>query len=199
MNPAETGAYDLVAIGASWGGLQALRTVLGGLPAELGAPVIVVQHRSPDSHPTAMRDLIAAATRLRVCDADDKRVLEPGTVYIAPPDFHTLVEGDHVELSVDEAVGHSRPSIDVLFETAAESYRNRCVGVVLTGANADGAAGLARIVALGGAAIVQDPETAERPEMPRAALDAVGAAHVVPLDAIAGVLAELCTKPGVPA
>jgi two-component system, chemotaxis family, protein-glutamate methylesterase/glutaminase len=197
VNPAPTGAYDLVAMGASWGGLQALRTVLGALPAELGAAVVVVQHRSSDSHPKAFRDLIAAVTPLPVCDVDDKRALEAGHVYMAPPDFHTLVDGDHLALSVDAAVEYSRPSIDVLFETAAESYRDRCVGVVLTGANADGAAGLARIVELGGDAVVQDPETAERPEMPRAALAAVPSARVVPLEAIAGLLVELCTGPAV--
>jgi two-component system chemotaxis response regulator CheB len=193
VNPAPTGAHDLVAMGASWGGLRALRTVLGALPAELGAAVVVVQHRSSDSHPKAFRDLIAAVTPLTVCDVDDKRPLEAGHVYMAPPDFHTLVDGDHLALSVDAAVEYSRPSIDVLFETAAESYRDRCVGVVLTGANADGAAGLARIVELGGYAVVQDPESAERPEMPRAALAAVPSARVVPLDVIAAVLVELCT------
>jgi two-component system chemotaxis response regulator CheB len=192
MNPGQTGARDLVAVGASWGGLQALRTVLRGLPPELGAALVVVQHRSADSHPTALRDLLAAVTALCVRDADDKCALEPGHVYMAPPDFHTMVEREHLELSVDAAVGYSRPSIDVLFESAAESFRDRCVGVVLTGANADGAAGLARIAELGGAAIVQDPESAERPEMPRAALAAVPSATVVPLDAIADVLVELC-------
>jgi two-component system chemotaxis response regulator CheB len=199
VNPAKTAARDLVAMGASWGGLQALRIVLGGLPADFGAAVVVVQHRSSESHPNALRDLVGAVTPLPVHDVDDKRGLEPGRVYLAPPDFHTLVDGDHLELSVDAAVGHSRPSIDVLFETAAESYRDRCVGVVLTGANADGSAGLARIVELGGAAVVQDPESAERIEMPRAALDAVPSATVASLDAIAGVLVELCAEPGVPA
>jgi two-component system, chemotaxis family, protein-glutamate methylesterase/glutaminase len=194
VNQLQTGAYGLVAIGASWGGLQALRTVLGRLPADLSAAVVVVQHRSADSRPTALRDLLGAATPLRVRDVDDKCTLDPGHVYTAPPDFHTLVDGDHLELSVDAAVAHSRPSIDLLFETAAESYRDRCVGVVLTGANADGAAGLARIVELGGAAVVQDPESAERPEMPRAALEAAPSARVVPLDQIAGVLVELCAE-----
>jgi len=199
VSPAQTDAYDLIVMGASWGGLDAVRTVLRGLPAELRAPVVVVQHRAADSHPTALRDLLGAVTPLQVCEADDKCTLDPGHVYTAPPDFHTLVDVGHLELSVDAAVAHSRPSIDVLFESAAESYRDRCVGVVLTGANADGAAGLARIVELGGAAIVQDPESAERPEMPRAALEAVPSATVVPLDAIAGVLVELCTVPGVTA
>jgi two-component system, chemotaxis family, protein-glutamate methylesterase/glutaminase len=191
-----TGAHDLVAVGASWGGLGALRLVLGGLPREFPASVVVVQHRSPESHPTALRDLLGAVTRLTVREAGDKQVLEPGCVYLAPPDYHTLVEGDHLELSVDAPVEHSRPSIDVLFETAAEARRGRCTGVVLTGANADGARGLARIAELGGAAVVQDPEQAERSEMPRAALAAVPTARVVPLEKIAGVLVERCAEGG---
>lgn len=192
MRPERAGAHDLVVVGASWGGLGALRVLLGGLPAGFGAPVVVVQHRSSDSHPSALRELLGAATALGTREVEDKQPLESGWVYLAPPDFHALVEHDHLELSVEAAVAHSRPSIDVLFESAAESRRDRCVGVVLTGANSDGAAGLARIAELGGAAIVQDPASAERAEMPRAALDAVPEARVVPLEEIAGLLIELC-------
>jgi two-component system chemotaxis response regulator CheB len=179
-------------IGASWGGLNALRVVLGALPRELGAAVVVVQHRSADSRPAGLRELLAAATELRVSDVEDKDPLEPGRVYLAPPDFHTLVETDHLSLSVDAAVEYSRPSIDVLFTTAAESHGERCVGLVLTGANADGAAGLARIVELGGAAVVQDPDSAERKEMPAAALAAVPSARVVPVEEIGPLVVELC-------
>jgi two-component system, chemotaxis family, protein-glutamate methylesterase/glutaminase len=184
--------HDLVVIGASWGGLAALRTVLGALPSDLAAAVVVVQHRSGDTRRSGLRDLLGAATELRVCEAEDKDPLERARVYLAPPDFHTFVEGDHLSLSMDAAVAYSRPSIDVLFTSAAESFRERCVGVVLTGANADGAAGLARIVDLGGAAIVQDPEVAERSEMPRAALQAAPSARVAPLDEIGSLLVELC-------
>jgi len=183
---------DLVAVGASWGGLDALRFLLGRLPAELAAAVVVAQHRSPDSHPTAFRDLLGAATRLRVCEADDKDALRPGTVYLGAPDYHLLVDGDALALSTEERVQYSRPSVDVLFESAAESFRDRCVGVVLTGANADGAHGLARIVELGGVAVVQDPASSARPEMPQAALDAVPTARVATLDELPGVLVELC-------
>ena len=192
MSSAQAGVHDLVVVGASWGGLAALRTVLGVLPAELGAAVVVVQHRSADSRGSGLRDLLGAATELRDCEAEDKDPLEPGRIYLAPPDFHTFVERDHLSLSVDAAVEYSRPSIDVLFASAAESHRARCVGVVLTGANADGAAGLARIADLGGAAIVQDPETSERSEMPRAALAAVPSARVAPLGEIGSLLVELC-------
>jgi two-component system chemotaxis response regulator CheB len=194
VSSTQAGAHDLVVVGASWGGLAALRLVLGALPPDLGAAVVVVQHRSADSHRSGLRDLLGAATGLQVREAEDKEPLEAAHVYLAPPDFHTFVEGSHLSLSMDAAVAYSRPSIDVLFASAAESYRERCVGVVLTGANADGAAGLARIVALGGAAIVQDPETSERPEMPRAALAAAPSARVGRLEEIGSLLAELCPQ-----
>lgn len=162
------------------------------LPPDLDAAVVVAQHRAPESHPTAFRDLLGAATRLRVCEAGDKDVLRPGTVYVAPPDYHLLIESDSLALSTDEPVQYSRPSIDVLLQTAAESYRERCVGVVLTGANADGARGLARVAELGGRAIVQDPAGAERDEMPRAALAAVPQATVARLEEMPSLLVHLC-------
>ena len=186
------GAHELVAIGASWGGLDVLRAILRDLPAELNAAVVIAQHRSPESHPTALRDLLGAVTRLRVAEAGDKDELDPGTAYIAAPDYHLLIEPGRVSLSTDEPVQYARPSIDVLFETAAESYRERCIGIVLTGANEDGARGLARIVELGGTAIVQDPETAQRDEMPRASLRATPSARVTPVAEIAPLLVELC-------
>ncbi|HEV7641811.1 MAG TPA: chemotaxis protein CheB [Gaiellaceae bacterium] len=184
--------HRLVAIGASWGGLDVLRTILRDLPAELDAAVVIAQHRSPDSHPTAFRDLLGGVTRLRVSEASDKDEIRPGTAYIAAPDYHLLVDPGSVSLSTDEPVLYARPSIDVLFETAAESYRERCIGVVLTGANQDGSRGLARVVELGGTAIVQDPETAQRDEMPRAALHAAPTARVTPVAGIAPLLVDLC-------
>jgi two-component system chemotaxis response regulator CheB len=187
-----TAGHDLVVVGASWGGLDALRMLLGGLPADLDAAVVVAQHRGPESHPTAFRDLLRSAAQLSVCEADDKDDLKRGTVFLAPPDYHSLIDGDHVSLSVDERVSYSRPSIDVLFESAADTFREGCVGVVLTGANDDGARGLRSIFDHGGAAIVQDPATAERAEMPRAAIAAVPDATVLPLDQIAPALVELC-------
>jgi two-component system, chemotaxis family, protein-glutamate methylesterase/glutaminase len=187
-----SGAHELVAIGASWGGLDALRAILRDLPAELDAAVVIAQHRSPDSHPTAMRDLLGAVGRMRVIEAGDKDELRAGVAYIAAPDYHLLVEPGLVALSTDEPVLYARPSIDVLFETAAESYRERCIGVILTGANDDGARGLARVVELGGTAVVEDPETARRDEMPRAALRATPSARAVPLAEIAPLLVDLC-------
>jgi two-component system, chemotaxis family, protein-glutamate methylesterase/glutaminase len=183
---------DLVVVGTSWGGLQATRTVVAQLPPDFRASVVVVQHRAPDSSPRTFIDFVGAQSALPVLEATDKQALSPGHVYVAPPDFHTLVEDDHLALSVDAPHEFSRPSIDVLFESAAESRRERCVGVVLTGANSDGAAGLARIAELGGAAVVQDPDGAERSEMPRAALRAVPDAIVAPLEEIGHHLAGLC-------
>jgi two-component system chemotaxis response regulator CheB len=127
-----------------------------------------------------------------VREAEDKDRLAPGSVYLAPPDYHTLVEADGtLALSTEGHVRHARPSIDVLFRSAAEAYRERCVGVVLTGANDDGADGLARIKELGGVAVVQDPRTAERREMPAAAIEATHADIVLPLEEIGAFLRGL--------
>ena len=179
-------------IGASWGGLDVLRPLLRALPPDLDAAVVVVQHRGAESHPSAFRQLLATVTRLRVVDVEDKRPLEPGVAFLAPPDYHSLVDGTHLALSLEPPVSFSRPSIDVLFESAAEAFRERCVGVVLTGANDDGARGLARIAELGGAAVVQDPESAERREMPAAALAAVPQAAIASVDDLPGLIVDLC-------
>ncbi|HWC25953.1 MAG TPA: chemotaxis protein CheB [Solirubrobacteraceae bacterium] len=182
---------QLVAIGASWGGLHAIETVLGALPGGFAAPIVIAQHRQSGSADGMLVRLLDARCTLRVCEAEDKQALEPGTVLVAPPDYHMLVEPGAVALSVDEPLNYSRPSIDILFRSAADAYGERVAGVVLTGANADGAVGLAQIAARGGTAIVQDPETAERREMPEAALWAAPEARVLALERIAPVLIEL--------
>jgi two-component system chemotaxis response regulator CheB len=182
----------LVAIGASWGGLDTLRTILQRLPAELDAAVVVAQHRAPESHRTAFRDLLGAVTHLRVCEADDKDELEVGTVYIAAPDYHLLVEAGTLALSTEGPQMFARPSIDILLETAAESFREGCIGVILTGSNDDGSVGLKRVVELGGTAIVQDPATATRTEMPAGAISAVPDARVESPEGIADAIIELC-------
>jgi two-component system, chemotaxis family, protein-glutamate methylesterase/glutaminase len=184
--------YELVVMGASWGGLEALETVLGGLPGDFAASVAIAQHRSPDGAADGLATLLGAHCRLPLEDADDKQAIAPGHVYLAPADYHLYVEDDGLALSMDEAVLFSRPSIDVLFESASEVYRERLVGVVLTGANEDGAAGLAAIKRRGGYAIVQDPDEAERSEMPRAALRATKPDRVLTVGAIAAALVELC-------
>jgi two-component system, chemotaxis family, protein-glutamate methylesterase/glutaminase len=186
-------ARELVVFGVSAGGLEAMTIILRGLTAALPLALVVVQHRSKDS--TALCDLLQDASPLPVGEATDKEPIELGRVYVAPADYHLLIEPDRLALSLDEPELYSRPSIDLCFETAAHSFGARAVGVVLTGANADGSRGLRRIVARGGYAIVQDPATAEVPVMPQAAIEAVPEAKVLPLDRIAAHLAELPTAP----
>jgi two-component system chemotaxis response regulator CheB len=180
----------LVAVGCSWGGLAALSTLLAALPEDLDAAVAVAQHRNAETSQLAA--LLAARSTLPVREVEDKDPVRSGRVALAPPAYHLLVEPGRYALSTEAPVQHARPSLDVLFESAADAYGERCIGVVLTGASADGAAGLRRIRERGGAAIVQQPETAERAEMPAAALLAVPQALVLPLDEIAGAVAELC-------
>jgi two-component system chemotaxis response regulator CheB len=180
----------LVAIGASWGGLRAVEALLAALPEGFAAPIVIAQHRQVDSGQRLV-SLLDARTALTVCDAEDKQSLDPGVVLVAPADYHMLVETGTVALSVDEPLNYSRPSIDILFSSAADAYGDRMAGVVLTGANADGALGLAQIARRGGVAIVQDPETAERREMPDAALWATPEAQVLALDEIAPALMAL--------
>jgi two-component system, chemotaxis family, protein-glutamate methylesterase/glutaminase len=181
---------DLVAIGASWGGLHAVGSVLADLPADFPASVVIAQHRGSDDGMLAR--LLDRVSALPVREAEDKDELLPGQVLVAPPDYHLLVEDRTVALSVDEPVAFSRPSIDVLFESAAEARGEAVVGVVLTGANADGAVGLDAIWRRGGMALVQDPGEAERPEMPRAALEACAGAQARPLHEIAPELSRIC-------
>ena len=175
-----TASLSMIAVGASWGGLKALRAIAHGLPAHFRVPIAFVQHRSKES--AALRDLLQDCTSLIVCEVEDKQPIMGGYIYLAPPDYHLLVDGDEFSLSVDEPVRYSRPSIDVFFESVAERFGPEAVGVVLTGANDDGSRGLSRIVARGGLALVQDPRTAESPIMPRAALRAVPTAQALALE-----------------
>jgi two-component system chemotaxis response regulator CheB len=181
----------LVAMGASWGGLHAIETVLGALPEDFAAPVVIAQHRQADSDHGMLVRLLDARCALTVCEAEDKQALDPGLVLVAPADYHLLVEPGTVALSVDAPLNYSRPSIDILFGSAADAYGDRVAGVVLTGANADGAVGLAQIAERGGTAIVQDPESAERREMPEAALWATPDARVLALEEIGPALMQL--------
>jgi two-component system chemotaxis response regulator CheB len=182
--------YDLVVVGTSWGGLAALRTLVAGLPDSFQMAVTLVQHRHKDSD-HLLRTLLQERSALEVCEVEDKMPLEHGRIYVAPPDYHTLVEPGHFSLSTDAPVRFSRPSIDVTFSSAADSYAHRTVGVVLTGANADGADGLRRISNRGGLALIQDPDTAESRPMPEAARQAVPRARVMSLDGIVDYLSTL--------
>lgn len=184
--------YQIVTIGASWGGLGALRILLGGLLSTFPLPIVIAQHRSADAGDASLAAYYGARCRLPVCRIEDKQPIEQGHVYLAPPDYHVLVERGHLELSADVRVQFSRPSIDVLFETAADAYGSAVVGVVLTGVNADGAAGLAEIKRAGGHTVVQDPSSSERADMPLAAIAAVGQPDLVTaLEEIPAYLAKL--------
>ena len=185
-------AYELVVMGGSWGGLAAYDRILPGLPTGFPAALVIVQHRAVDSHHGALTSYLQARTPLEVCEIDDKDPVVPGKVHLAPPDYHTLVERGHFALSTEAAVHYSRPSIDVTFESAADAYRSRVIGVILTGANEDGADGTKAIRRAGGFTIVQDPATAEKPAMPQAAIATGAVQRVAGIDEIAPLLVELC-------
>jgi two-component system chemotaxis response regulator CheB len=182
--------YSVVAIGTSWGGLTAMSKLLGALPADFSIPIAIVQHRSKDSD-KLLSQLLQDATPLTVCEIEDKDVLEPGKVHVAPANYHVLIEHGYFSLTVEEPVRYSRPSIDVMFTSAADTYGKEAIGVVLTGANEDGARGLAHIVRRGGKALIQAPKTAEIPIMPEAAVRAVPSAEVLPLPQLSKRLIEL--------
>jgi two-component system chemotaxis response regulator CheB len=186
--------YDIVVVGTSWGGLAALRELIAGLPGDFALPLVVVQHRHKQSG-QLLTGLLQDSTSLPVCEAEDKAPIVAGSVHVAPADYHLLVEEGFFSLTMDEPVAFSRPSIDVTFASAADVYGAHAVGVVLTGANADGSRGLRRIVDRGGLAIVQLPATAESPAMPAAALRVVPEARALALSAISGALAALGPSP----
>lgn len=174
-------------MGASAGAVEALSAVLPGLPADFPVPLLVVVHQ-PNDKASLLVELFSAKCRLRVGEAEDKEPMERG-VYFAPPGYHLLLEKDKtLALSCDEPVLYSRPSIDVLFESAADALGPKVLGVILTGANSDGAEGLSAIHKAGGCALVQSPETAQVPAMPAAALEACPQARALTLEQIARFL-----------
>jgi two-component system chemotaxis response regulator CheB len=182
--------FDLVVVGTSAGGFDAICRLISLLPASFPIPIAIVQHRSRESD--ALAGLLQDCTQLRVCEVEDKQPAEPGYVYVAPPDYHLLVDDDcRFSLSVDGLVGYSRPSIDVFFESAADAFGARLIGVVMTGANADGSRGLLAIAQSGGQALVQDPDTAEVRMMPESARTAVKSARILTIDGIAERLIQL--------
>jgi two-component system, chemotaxis family, protein-glutamate methylesterase/glutaminase len=183
-------AYEIIVVGTSWGGLSALHELIAGLPDGFGIPVVAVQHRHRQSG-QLLASLLQDRTSLCVCEVEDKAPIVAGNVYVAPPDYHLLIEPGYFSLSTDEPVQFSRPSIDVTFVSAADTYGDRSVGVVLTGANADGSRGLKRIFDRGGLTFVQSPSTAESPMMPAAALRSVPDARAMSIAEIAAALAAL--------
>ncbi len=184
--------YRAVVVGVSAGGLDALSAVIPELPDSFPLPVIIVQHRRPD-HDDFLLKHLNALSPLRVKEADDKEPILRGTVYLAPPDYHLLIEANETfSLSVDERVNHCRPSIDVLFASAADVYADKLIGVVLTGGNSDGSRGLKLIKQRGGLAVVQDPATAEADFMPREAIKAAPVDRILSIEDIAPFLADCC-------
>ena len=180
-----------IVIGASAGAVEALSAILPALPSDFALPVLIVVH-VPPGRTNALVPLFAAKCRLPVREAQDKEAIEGGAIYFAPSDYHLLVETDHtLTLSADPPVLHSRPSIDVLFESAADAYGPALAGVVLTGSNADGAAGLKAIAEAGGLAFVEDPAGAHVATMPQAALEACASARPAPLAELASHLIAL--------
>ena len=185
--------YEIVAIGGSWGSMRALQEILKALPDDFGAAVAIVLHRHADSPSGALVSSFSRCTNMPVSEPMDKEDVLPGHVYVAAANYHLMVDEDRCfSLSVDEAVSFSRPSVDVLFESVADSYAHVAIGVVLTGTNDDGAAGLARLRRVGGYTVCQNPETAERAAMPAAAIAAGGCHRVLDLEAIGPFLAAAC-------
>jgi two-component system chemotaxis response regulator CheB len=177
-----------VVIGASAGAVEALLTILPAFPKDYPLPIFVVVHVPPDRR-NVLAPLFEARCKIAVKEAEDKEPVSSGVVYFAPSDYHLLVEEDYcLSLSSDELVNHSRPAIDVLFESAADAYGEGLVGVILTGANQDGAAGLAAVARAGGTAIVENPSGAYSDAMPIAALAACPSARAMSIAEIASDL-----------
>lgn len=181
----------LVVIGLSTGGLHALSVLLASLPEDFPLPVVVVQHREKGSDEDRLTWVLRQHGHLAVKEPEDKEVIRAGNVYLAPPDYHLLIEGDHFALSTEAPLWYARPSVDILFESAANAYGKNVIGIVLTGANEDGAQGLATIRKRGGLAIVQDPKTAESPKMPEAAIAATKVDQILPLEEIGPFLVNI--------
>jgi two-component system chemotaxis response regulator CheB len=185
------GRIDAVVIGASAGGVEALTVLLPALSPGLRPPVFIVVHL-PRDKPSVLASIFTRKCAVPVREAEDKEMVRPGTVYFAPNDYHLLLDqGPQLALSADDPVHHSRPSVDVLFESAADIYRGRLLGIILTGANEDGATGLAAVHDAGGVTIVQRPDTALAPLMALAALKLRPADCVLTLDEIAEMLRTL--------
>lgn len=186
--------YRLIAIGASLGGAKSVRELLAALPESFGVPVAIVLHRAEDTGEELV-DMLQRGFRLSVCEAEDKEPLAPGKVCLAPAGYHLLAEGDHFALSTEAPLNFARPSIDILFESAASCHGSKVIGIVLSGGGRDGAEGMKMIIARGGAGIVESPEAAESPEMPKAALEANPDAKAMRAGEMASFLETLAGKP----
>jgi two-component system, chemotaxis family, protein-glutamate methylesterase/glutaminase len=183
--------YEIIVIGASLGGLRALSVLLSGLPADFALPLVIVQHRHASSA-ASLSAVLQPYSALRIEEIEDKQDICTQRVYVAPANYHVLIEPGSFALSTEAPVAYARPSIDVLFESAADVYAERVVGVILTGASDDGARGLARIKQHGGLTLAQEPATAESAVMPAAAIAAVQVDHILAIARLAPFLVDLC-------
>ena len=183
--------YEAIVIGVSSGGMNAMKVMFSLLPKDFNIPIIIVQHLSPRSENQWIK-LLNHKSNLLIKEADEKEIIEPGNIYIAPANYHLLIETNKTfSLTIDERVNFARPSIDVLFESAAEAYKNKLIGVVLTGSNNDGTKGIKRIQECGGLTIVQNPETSESAYMPTAAIAAVHPDYILSLEEIINLLINI--------
>jgi len=186
--------FEAIVIGTSAGGLKALISVLGALPSEFPLPIIIVQHLHPHSD-SYLAQILDAKCQLKVKQADEKESITAGVVYIAPPNYHLLIEEDRsFSLTCEEPVNFARPSVDVLFETAIYAYRDKLIGIILTGANNDGSQGVKKIKQIGGYVIVQAPATAEADAMPKAAIAATQVDKILPITQIGPYLLQIINK-----
>jgi two-component system, chemotaxis family, protein-glutamate methylesterase/glutaminase len=183
----------MIVMGGSHGGMQAVQAILGALPASFVVPIVIALHRPPDDE-DRLTPLLRRGCALRLSEVVDKEPIEAGRVYVAPPDYHVLIEAGCLSVSVDERVNHARPSIDVLFESAALVYGGRAIGVVLSGAGVDGVQGAAAIAKSGGSVLIESPSTAFRSDLPAAALAAAAGSKSLPLTQIAAALCELTRR-----
>jgi two-component system chemotaxis response regulator CheB len=191
MRNSQGSRFDAIVIGVSTGGVSALKYILGALPTDFAVPVLIVTHLSPDTG-DGLAVLLDSMSAIHIKEADEQEIIIPGNVYLAPANYHLLLgRGGLLTLSVDPPVNFARPSIDVLFESAADVYGPTLIGVILTGAGNDGSRGLLKIHNCGGVTIVQNPADAEMESMPRSALDLQKADYVVQLNSIPSILKKL--------
>lgn len=183
--------YQAIVIGVSSGGMNAMKILFTHIPVDFRIPVVIVQHVSPHSDNQWIK-LLDSRSKLCIKEADEKESIEPGKIYIAPSNYHLLIEKDKTfSLTIDERVNYARPSIDVLFESAADAYQDSLIGIILTGSNSDGTKGIKRIQECGGLTIIQNPETAESAYMPASAIAAITPDYILPLEDIIQLLIKL--------
>ena len=183
--------YEAIVIGVSSGGMNVMQVMFSLLPKDFNTPIIIVQHIGARSDNQFIK-ILNDKSNLPIKEADEKEIIENGKVYIAPSNYHLMIERDKTfSLTVDERINYARPSIDVLFESAAEAYRDKLIGVILTGSSSDGAAGLTKIKEYEGLTIAQDPKTAESAFMPASAIAVVQVDHILSLENIIMLLIKI--------